>query len=119
MLILIAHGSPNPRWRDSVETLTQSLQATLGPDKVQLAYMQYTPPTLPDVAFQAAAMGIKKIRALPLFLTTEGHVDRHIRPLVDKLRKDLAPIEVELLPPLGQHPLLRELLCKIALQSSE
>jgi sirohydrochlorin cobaltochelatase len=119
MLILIAHGSRNPRWRAPVEALVESLQAALGPDRVRLAYMEHAPPTLMDVAADAVRAGAKRIQVLPLFLTAEGHVDRHIRPLVDQLRKDHAPVEVELLPPVGQHPLFRELLHRIALQSAE
>jgi sirohydrochlorin cobaltochelatase len=64
-------------------------------------------------------MGAKRIRVLPLFLTAEGHVDRHIRPLVERLRDDHAPVDVELLPPVGQHPLFRELLHKVALEATE
>ena len=119
MLIIIAHGSHNPSWRASVERLTESLQADVGRDKVRLAYMECTPPTLMDAASEAVQSGVKKIRVLPLFLANEGHVLRDIQPLVDRLREDHGSLEVELLPPLGRHPLFKELLCKIAGESAE
>lgn len=119
MLILIAHGSRNPRWCASIETLAESLQASVGPDKVRLAYMEHASPTLMDAASEAVRMGARRIRVLPLFLTAEGHVDRHIRPLVERLRENHAPVEVELLPPVGQHPLFRQLLHKVARESTE
>ncbi len=119
MLILIAHGSPNPRWRASVEKLTDSLQADLGPGTVRLAYMEGDPPTLMDVASDAVREGTSHIRVLPLFLTTEGHVDRNIRPLVDEVRHAFGDVDIELLPPVGQHPLFQKLLREIAVQSAE
>ncbi len=119
MLILVAHGSRDPHWRASVEKLTESLQADLSKESVRLAYMDCTPPTLMDVASDAVQAGVQRIRVLPLFLTNEGHVDRDIRPLVDQVRAVHRPIEVELLPPVGQHPLFREVLYKIAVQTTE
>ena len=114
MLILVAHGSYDPRWRASVEKLTESLQGELGPDKVQLAYMDCTPPTLEDVVSSAVHTQVNSIRVLPLFVTDEGHVDRDIRPVVEQLRRDHESARVELLPAVGQHPLFRELLARIA-----
>ncbi len=114
MLILIAHGSRDPRWRESVEKLTESLQADLGPDGVRLAYMQFATPTLMDVASEAIQSGATKIRVLPLFLTGDGHLVRDIQPLVDQLRKAHPSVEVTLLPSVGRHPLFQELLRKIA-----
>jgi sirohydrochlorin cobaltochelatase len=119
MLILVAHGSRNPRWRASIERLTDLLQVDLGADKVRLAYMELAPPTLVDVASDAARAGVKNIRVLPLFLAAEGHVDRNIGPMVDQLREKLEPVEVELLPPIGQHPRFRELIHKIAVEPRE
>ena len=116
VLILVAHGSHDARWRASVETLTESLQAELGTDKVQLAYMDCTPPTLEDVVSRAVQAEVKRLRVLPLFVTDEGHVERDIRPVVEKLRRAHESASVELLPAVGQHPLFRELLARIAVE---
>ena len=117
MLILIAHGSRDSRWRSSVEYVTKSLQDRVGPDRARLAYMDCSPPTLMDVASDAVEAGAASIQVVPLFLTQQGHVDRDIRPMVDELRESFDSIEVALLPPVGQHPLFRELLGEIARQS--
>ncbi len=123
MLILMAHGSRNPRWRDSVESLTESLRRDLargdpGWGQVRLAYLQFAAPTLVDVASGAVRAGDRRIRVLPLFLTGEGHVHRDIGPLVDQLRTAYPTIDVELLPAIGQHPLFRDLLRKIAVEEA-
>jgi sirohydrochlorin cobaltochelatase len=114
MVIFIAHGSRNASWRGSVEALIESVQAELGPDRVRLAYMECTPPTLMDAAADAVAAGATSIRVVPLFLAGEGHVDRNIRPLIDRLRERFGRLEVDLVPPVGRHRLFKELLCAIA-----
>jgi len=110
MLIVIAHGSRNPAWRASVERQIEALQADIGSDALRLAYMALSPPTLEEVVLEATRLGIEKIKVLPLFLAAEGHVERNINPAVEKLRDTFGSLEIELLPPFGQHPLFREML---------
>ena len=116
MLIIVAHGSRDPNWRASVESLAESLEADVGPDRVRLAYMDHTPPALEDVVSEAVGRGVVRVRVLPLFLANEGHVDRDIRPVVERLRAIHRSVEVTLLPALGQHRAFREFLAKIALE---
>ncbi len=119
MLILVAHGSRDPNWRASVERLTDSLQADLGPDAVRLAYMEIASPTLDDVVSEAVQKGVVRIRVLPLFIANEGHVDRDIRPAVERLQTANKSVELELLPAVGQHPLFRDLLATIAVETPQ
>lgn len=114
MLILVAHGSRDARWRNAVERVIDSLARELGPGRVRLAYMDCTPPTLMDVAAEAARAGARSVRVLPLFLATEGHVERDVEPLVEEASKALHPVAFELLPPLGQHPEFRAAIAAIA-----
>ena len=119
MLIIVAHGSQDPSWRASVESVTESLQADLGAEKLRLAYMDHTPPTLDDVVTEAVQAGLRRIRVLPLFLANEGHVDRDIRPAVEEVRAVHQSAEIELLPAVGQHRFFREMLAKITEEKSE
>jgi sirohydrochlorin cobaltochelatase len=119
MLILVAHGSRDPKWRSSVEGLTESLQAELGPNRLRLAYMDITSPTLDDVVSEAVEAGVARVRVLPLFLANEGHVDRDIRPVVEELRAIHHSMEIELMPAVGQHRLFRELLAEIVSEEPE
>ncbi|NIM51965.1 MAG: cobalamin biosynthesis protein CbiX [Gemmatimonadales bacterium] len=118
MLILVAHGSRDPKWRASVESMADSLQAAVGPDKVRLAYMDHTPPALDEVVSEAVQRGVARVRVLPLFLADEGHVDRDIRPIVDRLRETHQSAEIELLPALAQHGTFKEFLAKLALEET-
>ena len=116
MLILIAHGSRDGRWRSSVERVVESLQDGLGRNAVRLAYMEHTPPTLMDLATEAARSGLERVQVLPLFLAEEGHVERDIVPLVDEVRRAWSEMDVELLEPMGQHPEFLEALGRIAVR---
>jgi sirohydrochlorin cobaltochelatase len=98
--------------------MADSIEADVGPDRVRLAYMDHTPPTLEDVVSEAVRRGVERVRVLPLFLANEGHVDRDIRPVVDRLSKTHPSVAVELLPALGQHRGFREFLAEVALEDS-
>jgi sirohydrochlorin ferrochelatase len=119
MVIFVAHGSRDRRWRASVEQVVESIEAEIGSDRVRLAYMDCAPPTLLDVASEAVGLGVDKIQVLPLFLASEGHVDRDIRPLVDEVARAHPSLQVTLLPPMGQQPLFRDFLCRISLETDE
>ncbi len=115
MLILVAHGSRNERWRASVERVVDAVEGQAERPDVRLAYMDCTPPTLVDVATEAVARGERTLLVLPLFLAEEGHVERDVRPLVDEVRRIVPQfVRVELLDPMGQQPEFIELLGRIA-----
>ncbi|MFP4623990.1 MAG: NAD(P)-dependent oxidoreductase [Gemmatimonadota bacterium] len=114
LLVLVAHGSRDPAWAGPLEELTRQVGERTGRGSVRLAFSQFESPTLEDVVADAAGSGIRTIRVLPLFMTAGGHVERDIRPVVDELRRDYEPIEIELLPPVGELPSFRILLVELA-----
>jgi sirohydrochlorin cobaltochelatase len=109
--VLFAHGSIDPRWRAPFEKLLADLQASRGEDAVRLAYMEFARPSLEDVAAEAARDGVSRLRVLPLFMAAGAHVAADI-PVQARLAR-MHGLDVEVLPPVGEHPrfaaLLREL----------
>jgi sirohydrochlorin cobaltochelatase len=103
-LILLAHGSRDPRWRAPFETFTATLQAHLGADKVHLAYMEFVPPTLLDMAAEASRNAVKQLKILPLFMAGGAHVDRDIPEQVTVVRERYPDLDLSVLPPIGEHP---------------
>lgn len=114
MLILIAHGSRNARWRASVERVAAAVDSRLGARGPLLAYMDHAPPTLMDAAAEAVAGGETTLLVLPLFLAEEGHVERDVHPLVDEVRRAWPEVRVELMDPIGQQPEFVDMLHRIA-----
>jgi sirohydrochlorin cobaltochelatase len=114
MLVAIAHGSRSADWRNSLERQFELLQDRVDSNKLQLAYMDYAPPSLMDVVEAAVQHGTTRIRVFPLFLTIEGHVTKDIVPLIEEVRNTFPSVEIEMLPPLGQQPMFREMLRRLA-----
>lgn len=114
MLILVAHGSRDPGWRLPIEELAGTVGDRLAPETVRAAFMQFSGPTLPDVVEEGLASNEARIRILPLFMATAGHVDNDIRPMVDELRKNHPQATIELMTSVGEDPLFPELITDIA-----
>jgi sirohydrochlorin cobaltochelatase len=110
MIILIAHGSRDEKWRQSLEELAERVQEGDSAGEVRLAFMQFSGPTLPEVVEEGWSRGVREFRLLPLFMATAGHVDKDIRPMV----RELAEGRLELLTPVGENRLFQELVKKIA-----
>ncbi len=119
MLILIAHGSRDPAWRGSLETLTESTRARLPGEEVRLAFMQFTGPTLEEVVEGGIRTGTRAFRLLPLFMASAGHVDKDIRPVVMELSRKHPQAELTLLTPVGEDPLFPGLIAQIATDSPQ
>ena len=117
-LILIAHGSKDPRWRSPFERLEKALKADLGNESIFLSYMEFANPTLLEASSRAVRTGAKKITVLPLFMAGGSHVDQDIPPQVAAVRKEFPGVEVELLPPIGEHPKFVQLICQVAIESA-
>lgn len=118
-LILVAHGSRRPSWRAPLDALTARLQARLGPDAVRLAFMELCPPDIDAAVAEAAADGVRRARILPLFMSSGGHVTHDIAPTLEALVARYPEVELQLLPALGEHPLVLDALCAIAAEPSE
>lgn len=114
MLILMAHGSRDARWRASLETLTRAVGRAEPYTEVGLAFMQFTGPTLQEVVEEARGRGIRVFRILPLFMASAGHVDKDIRPLVEDLSTRYPGLRMDVLTPVGEDPRFRELVTDIA-----
>jgi sirohydrochlorin cobaltochelatase len=113
LLVLFAHGSRDPGWRRPFEKLKALAQDDLGADKVDLAYMEFHPPGLEEIAQQAWAKGIGRIRILPLFLAGGAHVANDIPEQVQVVKRSLPHMIVDVLPPVGENPRFRSLLREI------
>jgi sirohydrochlorin cobaltochelatase len=117
-LILLAHGSHDPRWRAPFERLEADLKGAVGATRVRLAYLEFVGPTLLDVAAEAARDGMTGLRVLPLFLSAGAHVAQDIPVQVAQVRARNPRLEVEVLPPIGEHPRFTALLREVAREAA-
>lgn len=117
-LILLAHGSRDPRWRAPFERLEADLAAAIGVARVRLAYMEFAAPTLLDRAAEAERDGVTELRVLPLFLSAGAHVAHDIPAQVAEARGHHPGLRIEVLQPIGEHPRFASLLREIAREAA-
>lgn len=81
-LVVIAHGSPMPQWRQPVLNLESQLRTALkdvrGIDYIRVAMMEFTEPTIATVVSECEAAGVDSIFAIPLFIAPSGHSENDI-----------------------------------------
>lgn len=102
-LVLLAHGSRDPRWREPFERVFLEMRREFGVG-VKLAYMEFTGPTLLAIADECAREGFEKLRILPLFMAAGAHIATDVPEQAQQLRERYPLLEVEILPPIGEDP---------------
>jgi len=112
-LILLAHGSRDPRWCAPFERLAAGLDGIPGV-RVALAYLELAAPSFPDAVAAAVTAGARHVRVLPLFLAGGAHVERDLPALVDAARAAHPSVRFESLPHVGDRPELFALLAQFA-----
>ena len=113
MVILLAHGSRDPRWRMPFEVLISNFKNSFGQEKVELAYMEFCSPSIEEVVDKAYKSGITDLRFLPLFMAGGAHLRNDVPKIFDELQKGRRDLRLSLLSPIGEHPLVKEALSKV------
>jgi sirohydrochlorin cobaltochelatase len=117
-LVLLAHGSKDPRWCAPFERITQELQKELGVQRVRLAYMEFMAPTLMDVAHECVQQLTLNLRLAPLFMAVGAHLATDIPEQVALVRRKFPQITVEVLPPIGEDARVMRLVEQIAIEAA-
>ncbi|MBI3285225.1 MAG: CbiX/SirB N-terminal domain-containing protein [Burkholderiales bacterium] len=103
-LILFAHGARDPRWAAPFQRLRQMTQDSLPEVSVQLAFLEFMSPSLPELVAQLVADGCRKVSICPVFLGQGGHVLRDLPVMADTLRHSYPDLEVQLAAAIGEDP---------------
>ncbi len=115
-LVLLAHGSKDPRWRIPFERIVEAGQDQSGKTKVKLAYMQFIGPTLMDVACECVGQQILCLRILPLFLSVGTHLATDVPEQVNEVIAQFPQLEVEVLASVGEDPRFTRLIQQIVIE---
>jgi sirohydrochlorin cobaltochelatase len=103
-LILLAHGSRDPRWRLPFEVLITQLKESIGQERLDLAYMEFCSPSLRDVIESSYKDGFSFIKILPLFMAGGAHLHDDVPVILKKIEEDYEGLEIKILPPIGESP---------------
>ncbi|MFB7373041.1 sirohydrochlorin chelatase [Streptomyces sp. NPDC056222] len=103
VLLVIAHGSRDPRHAATVHALVRRARALRPGLRVETAFLDFNLPSVPGVLDRLAADGVRDVVALPLLLTRAFHAKADI-PAV--LRQAPPALRIRRAEVLGPSPLL-------------
>ena len=107
-IILFAHGSSNPTWREPFDAIADQVRAQAQDAKVELAFLEIMSPNVHEVVRDCAEQGIHHIRIVPLFFGVGKHVAEDLQGLVEAIRAEFVEIAIEIAPAVGQSEMVRE-----------
>ncbi|WP_333768510.1 sirohydrochlorin chelatase [Streptomyces sp. IBSBF 2435] len=105
-LLVIAHGSRDPRHAATVHALTRRVAAARPGLRVDTAFLDFTAPSVPQAVGRLAADGVRDVVALPLLLTRAFHAKTDIPAVLRESTAGLPSLWLRTAEVLGPSPLL-------------
>jgi sirohydrochlorin cobaltochelatase len=99
--ILLAHGSPDPRWRETFEQGLATMRPGLN-NETSLAYMEMATPSLADIVAYEHSRGVREFAIVPLFFATGRHLRIDVPLQIEALRSNFAGIDIQMHEPVGK-----------------
>ena len=101
-LVLFAHGARDQRWAEPFERLQQRVRALAPEAEVRLCYLEQMSPNLDGALAELVALGIDRIRVVPVFLGQGGHVRRDLAGLIAAAQARFAGTSISCVAPAGE-----------------
>ncbi|MFB6860197.1 sirohydrochlorin chelatase [Streptomyces virginiae] len=106
VLLVIAHGSRDPRHAATVHALTRRARALRPGLRVETAFLDFNAPRVEQVLSALHADGVRDVVALPLLLTRAFHAKADIPAALSDALTRLPGLSVSVADVLGPSPLL-------------
>jgi sirohydrochlorin cobaltochelatase len=116
-VILFAHGSRDPLWRLPIDAVAQQMTERWPSVAVACAFLELTAPDLASTVEGMMKQGKTHLRIVPMFLGVGRHAREDLPLLVKDLREAYPQMQFELLPAIGEHPAMTQLMAEIAVQA--
>jgi sirohydrochlorin cobaltochelatase len=100
-IILFAHGAREPEWAQPFKKIKRALETKRPGVAVELAFLEFMDPALPDAVAKLALAGHKSISIAPLFMAQGGHLKNDLPKILDALRAEHRDTTITLLPAVG------------------
>ncbi|MFG2642123.1 sirohydrochlorin chelatase [Streptomyces sp. NPDC048370] len=103
VLLVVAHGSRDPRHAATVHALVRRVRSLRPGLRVETAFLDFNLPSVPGTLDRLAAEGVRDVVALPLLLTRAFHAKADIPAVLRQAPPSLRIRQAEVL---GSSPLL-------------
>lgn len=115
-ILLVAHGSPDPDWRQPLDALVERLGARVPACTVTVAYLGSIAPSVAEAVAQLVAAGHRDVLVLAAFLSPGGrHIKRDVPQLVAEQAAAHPGLRLRLRPgALGAEPEVVEAMAQAA-----
>jgi sirohydrochlorin cobaltochelatase len=113
-VILFAHGSRDPLWRLPIDAVAQQMTQRWPGLAVACAFLELTTPDLATTVEAMMMQGKTHLRIVPMFLGVGRHAREDLPQLVNDLTEAYPQMRFELVPSVGEHPAMTQLLAEIA-----
>ena len=118
-LLLIAHGSRHPEANADTHHVADELRRRGQYPIVEVAFLELASPTIEESGKGCVERGAECVILLPYFLSAGVHVRRDLTEARDRLAARYPHVRFRLAEPLGQHPLLIEVVMERAQASRQ
>lgn len=105
-VLLIAHGSRRPAANHDAVLLAQKIADRGNYEIVEVAYLELAEPGIPTGGARCVERGAQRVQLMPYFLSAGVHVATDLQEHLAGLQAAFPAVTFELCEPLGQHPLL-------------
>ena len=95
-LILFAHGASDPEWANPMRRVQAIVRQRVANVPVELAFLEFMAPTLPESAAQLIAQGARKIVVMPMFIARGGHLKNETPEMITMLRSTYPDVDFSL-----------------------
>lgn len=85
-VVLFGHGARDPEWAAPMRRAREHMLAQAPELAVELAFLEFIAPPLPEVIDTLVAGGVTRITVVPMFLAQGGHLKKDIPALVEAAR---------------------------------
>jgi sirohydrochlorin cobaltochelatase len=85
---------------------------------VELAFLEFMAPTLPDCAAGLIAQGADRIVVMPMFIARGGHLKKEAPEMLEMLRSTYPNVEFSLGNAIGEHERVVQAMATAALEVS-
>ncbi|MGH4032177.1 sirohydrochlorin chelatase [Actinomycetota bacterium Odt1-20B] len=110
VLLVVAHGSRDPRHAATVHALVREVRARRPELRVETGFLDFNAPSVPQVLESLEADGVREVVALPLLLTRAFHAKADIPAVLREAGARLPRLRIRQAEVLGPSPLLLDAL---------